>query len=73
MSATVPPLPDYSDAVNVLDEALTELQVVEDIDQAWSLLDYLAQRGWDLVRRSPCSSLCDGCYKCRPPQHVDAR
>jgi hypothetical protein len=45
------PLPDYSDAVKVLDEALTELQIVEDVDQAWSLLDYLAQRGWDIVRR----------------------
>jgi hypothetical protein len=49
-SAQVPPLPDYSDAVKILDEALTELQVVEDVDQAWSLLDYLGQRGWDLVR-----------------------
>jgi hypothetical protein len=44
------PLPDYSDAVKALDEALVELQIVPDEDQAWSLLDYLAQQGWDLVR-----------------------
>lgn len=49
----MPDLPDFSDAVKAVDEALTELQVVEDVDQAWSLVDYLAQQGWDLVRRTP--------------------
>jgi hypothetical protein len=49
----VPVLPDQSDAVKALNEALTELRVVKAVDQARSLLDYLAQRGWDLVRRKP--------------------
>jgi hypothetical protein len=41
---------NFDEQVAAVDEALTELMVVPEEDRAWSLIDYLGQRGWDLVR-----------------------